>query len=46
MSHGEWHDRLPYGKWVCADGREVLFNRLERRRGEPAKPARSGEWVP
>jgi hypothetical protein len=51
VSHGEWHDRLPYGKWVCADGREVLFNRsywpiLERRPGEPAKPARSGEWVP
>jgi hypothetical protein len=20
-------DRLPYGKWTCADGREVLFNR-------------------
>ena len=21
------HKRLPYGRWRCADGREVLFNR-------------------
>src|SRR5262249_50750151 len=40
----------PYGKWTCADGREVIFNRsyspiLERRPGEGAKPANPGEWV-
>ena len=50
MSFDEWRNRCPYGKWKCADGREVIFNRaywpiLERRPGEQAKPARSGEWV-
>jgi hypothetical protein len=50
MNYNEWRARLPYGKWTCADGREVLFNRshmpiLERRPGEPAKLARPGEWV-
>jgi RecA-family ATPase len=50
MSFDEWRKRCPYGKWTCADGREVIFNRaywpiLERRPGEQAKPARSGEWV-
>jgi hypothetical protein len=42
--------RCPYGKWICGDGREVIFNRmywpiLEPRPGEPAKPARPGEWI-
>jgi hypothetical protein len=46
----EWRLRCPYGKWTCADGREVLHNRsympiLERRPGEQARPARPGEWV-
>jgi RecA-family ATPase len=50
MSYDEWLKRCPYGKWTCADGREVIFNRmywpiLERRPGEQAKPARPGEWV-
>jgi hypothetical protein len=50
MSLDEWHLRCPYGKWTCADGREVIFNRsywpiLERQPGEQAKPARPGEWV-
>lgn len=34
------HLELPYGKWTCADGREVLFNRAyfplyEKMPGEP-----------
>jgi RecA-family ATPase len=50
MTFDEWRNRCPYGKWTCADGREVIFNRaywpiLERRPGEQAKPAHSGEWV-
>jgi hypothetical protein len=41
---------LPYGKWTCADGRQVLFNRAyrpiwERSPGQPAKPADVEEWV-
>lgn len=43
--------RLPYGKWTCADGREVLFNRdykpiWQRRPGHAAEPADRQEWVP
>jgi hypothetical protein len=42
--------RLPYGKWTCADGREVLFNRnykpiWERRPGGTTEPANSAERV-
>lgn len=41
---------LPYGKWVCDDGREVLFNRdyqpiYERRPGRASREADSREWV-
>jgi hypothetical protein len=40
---------LPYGKWTCADGTEVLFNRgynpiWERRPGEAAKAVKP-HWV-
>jgi hypothetical protein len=50
MKLSEWKLLCPYGKWTCADGREVLFNRqywpiLERRPGEPVRVARPGEWV-
>jgi hypothetical protein len=36
--------RLPYGIWICADGREVLFNRAyspiwQRSPGQLAEPA-------
>jgi hypothetical protein len=42
---------LPYGKWTCADGREVLFNRgykpiWERCPGGAARPADRSEWIP
>jgi hypothetical protein len=42
---------LPYGKWTCADGREVLFNRFytpicERLPGQQATRANRNEWVP
>ena len=42
---------LPYGKWICADGREVLFNRFyepiwERPPGGSARRADPEEWVP
>jgi hypothetical protein len=42
---------FPYGRWTCADGREVLFNRLyeplwERLDGLAPSPARATEWVP
>ena len=51
MSYREFRLRCPYGKWTCADGREVIFNReywpiLERRPGENAKPANPNEWIP
>jgi hypothetical protein len=41
---------LPYGKWTCADGREVLFNRFyelifQRNPGEQPSPADPHEWV-
>lgn len=40
---------MPYGKWTCADGREVLFNRryrliLQRVNGK-VSDADPGEWV-
>jgi hypothetical protein len=43
------HD-LPYGKWTCADGREVLFNRFyepiwQRRPDGAPEPADAREWV-
>ena len=42
---------MPFGKWTCADGREVLFNRhyfpiWEKCPGTPAAPADPAEWVP
>jgi hypothetical protein len=45
-----WKHLCPYGRWRCADGREVLFNRsywpiLERPPPEPAKAAHPGEWI-
>jgi hypothetical protein len=51
MSYTEFRLRCPYGKWTCADGREVLFNRqywpiLERRPGEKATPANPNERIP
>jgi hypothetical protein len=42
---------LPYGKWTCESGREVLFNRdytpkWERSKaGEITKPANPNEWI-
>lgn len=43
-------NKLPYGKWRCADGREVLFSRfyeplLERRVGDGVREADPKEWV-
>jgi hypothetical protein len=44
------HCFLPYGRWICADGREVLFNRYYEptweRTGRSAKRADPKEWVP
>jgi len=42
--------KLPYGKWTCAGGREVLFNRdykpiWQRRLGGPTEAADPLEWV-
>jgi hypothetical protein len=40
---------LPYGKWTCADGREVLFNRaykpIWQRRNGRVEIADAREWV-
>ena len=42
---------LPYGYWVCANGREVLFDRQYRPLFERARPGATaviadvGEWV-
>jgi hypothetical protein len=40
---------LPYGKWTCADGREVLFNRfygpIWQRSDGLTTAADSTEWV-
>lgn len=43
-------NNLPYGKWTCADGREVLFNRFyepiwQRRPNESPMPADPHERV-
>ena len=48
---GRWRLRCPYGRWACADGREVLFNRYycpiyERYPGQSARDADPNEWVP
>jgi hypothetical protein len=50
--HREQRQRrwLPYGLWVCGDGREVLFNRFyrpiwQRMPGMVAEKADQGEWV-
>jgi hypothetical protein len=45
-----WRLMHPYGKWTCADGREVLFNRsyypiLQRYPGGPVSAADPNEWV-
>jgi hypothetical protein len=50
ISLAEWKHQCPYGKWTCADGREVLFNRgykpiLQRRPGLPAQSADPMEFV-
>ena len=41
--------RLPYGKWTCADGREVFFNRYYKpiweRMGSKVSVADPDEWV-
>ncbi len=42
---------FPYGRWTCADGREVLFDRdycpiVERYPGEAPVLADPTEWVP
>jgi hypothetical protein len=42
---------LPYGKWTCEDGREVLFDRnyspiCQRYPGQAATMAKPTEWVP
>lgn len=44
------HLWTPYGKWTCADGREVLYNRSyrpiwEKYPGQKAQPANRREWV-
>jgi hypothetical protein len=41
---------MPYGIWTCADGREVLFDRIykpicDRRAGEQPKFCDPDEWV-
>jgi hypothetical protein len=54
MDYPTWEALIPYGKWTCADGREVLFNRkycpiLQRTpRGVQSKTALAdpSEWVP
>ena len=45
-----WYQMRPYGIWVCANGRQVMFNRdytpiLERRPGQPVRIANPHEWV-
>jgi hypothetical protein len=50
MSNYEKRKALPYGKWTCADGREVLFGRsyiplLQRLDGTVSEADRS-ERVP
>jgi hypothetical protein len=50
LTFQEWKLKCPYGKWTCANGREVLFNRgywpiLERCPGKPVGVPRPGEFV-
>jgi hypothetical protein len=45
-----WNN-LPYGRWTCADGRVVLFNRFyepiyQRYPGGPLRDTDPAEWVP
>jgi hypothetical protein len=45
-----WRTILPYGKWTCADGREVLFNRdykpiFQRLADGRVTHANPTEWV-
>jgi hypothetical protein len=50
---GRWNAcrlALPYGRWTCDDGREVLFNRRyhpiwQRRPGAAVERANPDEWV-
>jgi hypothetical protein len=49
-SLSDWKLLCPYGKWTCADGREVLFNRqyhpiLERQSDLAVRTANPSEWV-
>lgn len=49
-NRGGPQDRSPYGVWLTADGRELLFDRryrplLERQPGRPATAADPLEWV-
>lgn len=49
-TYEDWWDACPYGLWLCAGGREVLFNRgyhpiLERTEKGPPKAANPGEWI-
>jgi hypothetical protein len=42
--------QLPYGEWICRDGREVLYDRkycpvVQRYRGQPPTLADPTEWV-
>jgi|SRR5271157_1427380 len=51
MDYPTWKSLIPYGKWTCASGREVIFNRryrpiLERQPSGPSTPADACEWVP
>jgi hypothetical protein len=46
-----WRFWVPYGRWTCADGREVLFNRdytpiYERHPSQLGRVAQHDEWVP
>lgn len=49
MKKDEARRMLPYGKWTCADGREVLFNReyqpIWQRREFDVDRADPSEWV-
>jgi hypothetical protein len=43
-------NNLPYGRWTCADGRVVLFNRFyepiyQRSPGAPLRDTDPAEWV-
>ena len=45
-----WRKILPYGKWTCADGRQVVFNRdytpiFQRLPSGQVIPADPTEWV-